>query len=78
MRRRCRMKGQLGIGLAIGLQIGALHILHAQIRPPIYYVAEVDVTDLDGYTKEFVPKAATTAEVYGGHTLAAGQKVHGD
>jgi uncharacterized protein (DUF1330 family) len=30
---------------------------------------------VDGYVKDFVPKAATTAERYGGHTLAAGQKV---
>ncbi len=69
------MKVQLTLGLAFGFGIGALHVLHAQTKPSVYYIAEVDVTDLDGYVKEFVPKAATTAEAYGGHTLAAGQKV---
>ena len=62
-----------GNGLALGAT--AVHALQGQTRPPIYYVAEVDVTDLDGYIKEFVPKAATSAEAQGGRTLAAGQKV---
>jgi uncharacterized protein (DUF1330 family) len=71
------MKVQLALGMAIGLALGAtaVHALHAQARPPIYYVAEVDVTDPDGYIKEFVPKAATSVEAYGGRTLAAGNKV---
>jgi uncharacterized protein (DUF1330 family) len=71
------MKVQLALGMAIGFALGAtaVHALHAQARPPIYYVAEVDVTDSEGYIKEFVPKAATSAEAYGGRTLAAGHKV---
>jgi uncharacterized protein (DUF1330 family) len=71
------MQVRLALGLAISFGIGALALpaLHAQTKPSVYYIAEVDVTDLDGYVKEFVPKAATTAETYGGHTLAAGQKV---
>jgi uncharacterized protein (DUF1330 family) len=35
----------------------------------------VDVIDPEGYIKEFVPKAATSAEAYGARTLAAGSKV---
>ena len=54
------MKVQLTLGLAFGFGIGALHVLQAQTKPSVYYIAEVDVTDLDGYVKEFVPKAATT------------------
>jgi uncharacterized protein (DUF1330 family) len=71
------MKLQLALGMAIGLALGAVasQALHAQAKPPIYYIAEVDVTDLDGYMKEFAPKAATSAEAHGGRTLAAGQKV---
>jgi uncharacterized protein (DUF1330 family) len=53
----------------------AVQALHAQSMPPNYYIAEVDVTELEGYVKEFVPKAAASAEAYGGHALAAGQKV---
>jgi uncharacterized protein (DUF1330 family) len=71
------MKFQLALGMAIGLALGAVasQDLHAQAKPPIYYIAEVDVTDLDGYVKEFAPKAATSAEAHGGRALAAGQKV---
>ena len=50
------MKVQIALGLAIGFGIGALHDLHAQTKPSLYYIAEGDVTDLDGYVKEFVPK----------------------
>lgn len=71
------MKVQLALGIAIGVALGAVagQALNAQTKPPIYYIAEVDVTDLDGYLKEFAPKAATSAEAHGGRTLAAGQKV---
>ena len=70
-----KMKVQLALGMTIGLGALGVYVLHAQVKPPIYYIAEVDVIDLDGYMKEFVPKAATTAEAYSGRTLAAGQKV---
>jgi uncharacterized protein (DUF1330 family) len=71
------MKVQFALGMAIGLALGAtaVHALHAQTRPPTYYVAEVDVTDPEAFIKEFVPKAATSAEAFGGRTLAAGSKV---
>jgi len=44
------------LGVALGAVTG--QALHAQATPPVYYVAEVDVTDLDGYLKEYAPKAA--------------------
>jgi hypothetical protein len=35
-----------------------MEALHAQAaKPPIYVVAEIDVTDIDGYTKEYGTKA---------------------
>ena len=53
----------------------AVEVLHAQAKPPVYYIAEVDVTDLEGYVKEFASRAAASAQAYGGRTLAASQKV---
>jgi uncharacterized protein (DUF1330 family) len=39
------------------LGVGAVSVLHAQVKPPAYVVAEIDVKDRDGYTKDFLPKA---------------------
>jgi len=60
-----------------GFGIGAVsvHGIHAQAKPPVYYVAEVDVTDIDAYTKEYAPKALAIIKAHGGRILAAGQKV---
>jgi uncharacterized protein (DUF1330 family) len=61
------------LGVALGAVAG--QALHAQTTPPVYYVAEVDVTDLDGYLKEYAPKAAASSKSFGGQTLAAGQEI---
>jgi hypothetical protein len=61
------MKTQQAVSLALvagfGLGAIAVHGLRAQAKPPIYVIAEIDVTDIDAYMKEFVPKvrAASTA-----------------
>jgi uncharacterized protein (DUF1330 family) len=60
-------------GAALGA--GALQGLHAQATPPIYYVAEIDVTNMDAYTKEYAPKAQALIKTHGGRILAAGQNV---
>jgi hypothetical protein len=41
----------------IGLGATAIQGLHAQAKPPIYYISEIDVTDPDAYAKEYSPKA---------------------
>ena len=61
------------LGVALGAVAG--RALHAQTTPPVYYVAEVDVTDLEGYLKEYAPKAGTSSKDFGGQTLAAGQEI---
>ena len=60
-----------------GFAAGAVTIeqLHAQAKPPVYYVAEIDVKDLDAYQKEYAPKAQATIKKHGGKLLAAGQNV---
>ncbi len=49
--------------------------LHAQAKPPVYYIAEIDVTNLDAYVKEYAPIAQAGIKKAGGRLLAAGQKV---
>ena len=73
------MKTQYTVALAMlaGIGIGATAVqgLHAQATPPIYRIAEIAITDVDGYTKEFAPKAQAALKGAGGRFLAAGQKV---
>jgi len=59
----------------IGIGAAAVQSLHAQAKPPVYYVAEIDVTDIEGYTKEYAPKVQAIIKAAGGRLLAAGQKV---
>lgn len=75
------MKLQHSIPLAMlaGIAIGgaAVQTLHAQAKPPVYYIAEIEVTNLEAYTKEFAPLAQATIKAAGGKFLAVGQKVTG-
>jgi uncharacterized protein (DUF1330 family) len=65
------------LAVIAGFGLGAVTVqgLHAQAKPPIYYIAEIDVTDVDAYTKEYAPKAQALIKAAGGRILAAGQKV---
>ncbi len=73
------MKAHYTVGLAMlaGFGLGAIAVqgLHAQAKPPVYYIAEIDVTNLDAYTKEYAPKVQALIKASGGRLLAAGQKV---
>ena len=67
----------VAVAVAAGFGLGAVavHGLHAQAKPPIYYIGEIDVTNLDAYTREYAPKAQAIIRAAGGRFLAAGQNV---
>jgi uncharacterized protein (DUF1330 family) len=67
----------LGLTLLAGVAIGATAIqgLHAQAKPPVYVVSEISVTNVDAYTKEFVPLARESIKKSGGKAVAASQNV---
>jgi uncharacterized protein (DUF1330 family) len=70
------MKTRTSIALAViaGFGLGAVSIqtLHAQAKPPVYTVAEIDVRNNDGYLKEYAPKAQALIKEKGGKLIAAG------
>jgi uncharacterized protein (DUF1330 family) len=72
------MKTQYTVGLAMlaGVGLGAVAVqgIHAQATPPVYYIAEIDVTNPEAYVKEYVPKAQATIKAAGGRFLTAGGK----
>ena len=73
------MKTRISIALAIvaGFGLGAvsIHTLHAQAKPPVFVVAEIDVSNAEGYAKEYVPKAQALIRKHGGRILAASNNV---
>ena len=72
-----KMHYTAALSLLAGVALGAAAIqsLHAQAKPPIYYVAEIDVTNADAYAKEYVPKAQALIKASGGRIVAASSKV---
>jgi len=63
--------------MVAGIAIGGLAVerLHAQAKPPVYSVAEITVTDMDAYMKEYVPQTMTYNKTSGAKLLAASAKV---
>ena len=73
------MKTHYAVALAVatGFGLGAVAVqgLHAQANPPVYTVTEIDVNNVDGYMKEYVPVANPIIKKGGGTTLVASLKV---
>jgi uncharacterized protein (DUF1330 family) len=70
------MKTRFTVTLSIlaGAALGAAAVqgLHAQAKPPIYYVAEIGVTNPDAYGTEYAPKMQAIIKPHGGRQLAIG------
>ena len=64
----------LALGLLAGTMIGAAAVtgLHAQAKPPVYLITEIDVTNPDAYGKEFAPQAQKTVEGSGARFVVIG------
>ena len=64
----------LGLTLLAGVAIGATAIqaLHAQAKPPIYYISEIDVSNPEAYGKEYAPQAQAIIKAAGGRFVAIG------
>jgi uncharacterized protein (DUF1330 family) len=63
--------------LLSGVAIGALAVqgIHAQAKPPAYLISEIDITNPDGYGKEYAPRAQASIKAHGGRFLAVGGSV---
>lgn len=73
------MRTRYSIALAIiaGFALGAIgiHSLHAQGKPPVFVVVEIDVSNNDAYMKEYAPKAQALVKQKGGKLVAASSGV---
>jgi uncharacterized protein (DUF1330 family) len=64
----------VAMSMLAGAAIGAAAIngLHAQAKPPLYLVSEIDVTNPEAYGKEYAPKAQALIKASGGRFVAIG------
>ena len=71
------MKASYTIALATlaGAVIGAgtVQTLHAQAKPPVYAIALNQLTNAEGYAKEYLPKGRAAILAHGGVYVAAGK-----
>ena len=67
---------KLTLVLLAGAGIGAVVMdrLHAQGKPPVYAISEIQISNEDGYAKEFIPKAREAIKAGGGRIIAASNK----
>jgi uncharacterized protein (DUF1330 family) len=78
MMREKVMKTHTTVTLAMltGFGLGAVAVqgLHAQAKPPVYQVNEIEVLNPEAYSKDYLPKAQAAIKAAGGKFLAAGGK----
>jgi uncharacterized protein (DUF1330 family) len=65
---------KIAVAMLASAALGALAVqgLHAQAKPPVYYVAEIDVTNTEDYPKEYALKMQALIKSHGGRPLAIG------
>ena len=70
------MSSKYKIGLVIltctALGVFAGEKLHGQTKAPVYLIGQIDVSDPDGYAREYLPKAREIIKAHGGRLIAAG------
>jgi uncharacterized protein (DUF1330 family) len=70
---KARFTATLAMLTGIGVGAFAVQAIHAQSKPPVYLVAEIDVTNPDGYMKEYGPLIRASIKASGGRLLVAAQ-----
>jgi uncharacterized protein (DUF1330 family) len=64
---------KMGLVMLSCVAVGALgsEALHGQAKPPAYLIGEIDVSNPEGYAKEYLPKAREIIKAHGGRLVAA-------
>ena len=63
---------KLALVLVVGAAIGgaAVQTLRAEAKPPVYSISEIDVSDVDGFVKDYLPRVRAAIKGSGGRLLA--------
>ncbi len=70
MKTRTTVALSMLAGVAVGA--AAVQALHAQAKPPAYVIAEIDVTNVEPYDRDYVPPAAKAIRDGGGKYIVRG------
>ena len=64
----------VGLGMLASAALGGLAVeeVRAQPKSPAYFIGEIDVSNPDGYAKEYLPRAREIIKAHGGRLIAAG------
>ena len=72
---RTRISIALAIAAGFGLGAASIHVLHAQAKPPVYTIVEIDLSNREAYEKQYAPKASEIIKAKGGKLIAASSNV---
>jgi uncharacterized protein (DUF1330 family) len=69
-----RSKYKIGLVMLTCVASGAFagEELHGQAGTPAYLIGQIDVSNPDGYAKEYLPKAREIIKAHGGRLVASG------
>ncbi|WP_336491060.1 DUF1330 domain-containing protein [Methylobacterium nigriterrae] len=69
-----KYRWDIAVAMLASMGLGAVMVerLQAQSKPPVYFVGEIEVTDPEGYAKEYLPRAREIIKAHGGQLVAAG------
>ena len=65
----------LAVITGFGLGAVSIHTIHAQAKPPVITVAEIEVSNVEAYGKEYAPKAQQLIRDKGGKILVGSNNV---
>jgi uncharacterized protein (DUF1330 family) len=65
----------VAVSMLAGVAVGGLAVqgLRAQVKPPVYFVVENEISDVQSYLKEYAARARDMIKANGGRYLAAGE-----
>ena len=67
-------RNKIALAMFACATLGALggQALHGQTTRPAYLIGQIDVSNPDGYAKEYLPKAREIIKAHGGRLVASG------
>ena len=71
---KAHYRAGIGLSMLVSAALGGVAVgeLHAQAKSPVYFIGEIEVSNPDGYAKEYLPRAREIIKAHGGRLVAAG------